>query len=110
MKLTDVFKDFPIKIVDKPAKETVDLVIDKPFERQLKIKYYENGNLQAMGHFKNDQLDGEILLWCSNGQLSVHCHYLDGKLDGEYKIWDEEGKLISWQCFKDGEVIKDCLE
>jgi len=91
--------------------------------------YYENGQKQGEGDFKNGKpdglikgwyesgkkeyertyKDGENLLytrWYENGQKESEINYKDGKRDGLYTDWYENGQKENEGIFKDGELVE----
>lgn len=66
--------------------------------------YYENGNIQEEGNFKNGKLDGIQKFYFDNGQLKYSVEYKDGKADGEYKLYNKNGALIEHKFFKEDKL------
>ena len=88
-----------------------DYYVDEENLRQGKCKsYYEGGELERKGYYKDDKLNGECKWYWENGKILEEKFYKDGKLEGEYKRYYEDGRLEEEGYFKDGIEIKDPLE
>ena len=72
-----------------------------PFEA-----YYDNGQLEEKGIYKDGQRDGPYEFYYDNGQLSSKVIYKDGKLHGPVEIkgtYNNDEKCGEW--FEDGETV-----
>jgi antitoxin component YwqK of YwqJK toxin-antitoxin module len=67
--------------------------------------YYENGQLNWKGNYKDDCLDGPWEYYYDNGQLSYKGNYIGGKEDGIFEHYKENGKFQKKEKWKDGKVI-----
>ena len=67
--------------------------------------YYENGQLNWKGNYKNDNLDGPWEYYHKNGQLSFKGNYVDGKEEGSFEHFKENGKFEKRETWKNGKVI-----
>ena len=67
--------------------------------------YYENGQLNWKGSYKNDNLDGPWEYYHKNGQLSFKGNYVDGKEEGSFEHFKENGKFEKRETWKNGKVI-----
>jgi len=70
--------------------------------------WYENGQKKEEITFKNGKRDGLETEWWSNGQKINEMTYKDGKeWDGKWTSWsDDENKLkVYEETYKDGELI-----
>ncbi|MEL7148806.1 MAG: toxin-antitoxin system YwqK family antitoxin, partial [Bacteroidota bacterium] len=65
--------------------------------------YYETGELQAEGFFKNGSRSGNWKYFHLNGQLSATGNYSKGRKDGLWKYYYEDGKLRSEGIERDGQ-------
>ncbi len=65
--------------------------------------YYENGQLEAKGVYKDWALNGEFLTYYENGQPQVKCSFINGNLDGEFLLYYENGQLKEKDIYKNGE-------
>ena len=63
--------------------------------------YYENGNLEAEGNFKDGKLEGLGKEYYENGNLKGEKNYKDGKLEGLSKAYYDNGNLKAEVNFKD---------
>jgi len=50
--------------------------------------YYENGNLQQVGFFKDGKLDGIWTSYNENGSVKAIAEYLDGQKSGKWQYFD----------------------
>jgi antitoxin component YwqK of YwqJK toxin-antitoxin module len=55
--------------------------------------WYENGQKEFEGTYKNGELDGFVTGWWSNGQKWYERTFKDGELIS-VKKWNEDGNLI----------------
>ncbi len=67
-------------------------------------EFYENGQLECQGEFKNGKEEGEHKYWYANSQLRNQGEWKNGKKEGKHKQWYENG-LLAYQ----GE-FKNCKE
>jgi antitoxin component YwqK of YwqJK toxin-antitoxin module len=65
--------------------------------------WYANGQISAMGTFTDDQPDNEWVWWHENGQKSAIGNYDNGAQIGEWRWWQESGKLAEKKVFRGGE-------
>ena len=74
---------------------------DGPYE-----SYYENGQLQVKGTYKDGELDGLVETYHENGQLSERGTYPDGP----FEMYYENGQLDTKGTYKDGERCGEWLD
>ena len=55
---------------------------DGPFE-----EYYDNGQLEEKGAYKDGELDGPYEAYFENGQLIEKAIFKDGELEGPYESY-----------------------
>ena len=67
--------------------------------------YYENGQLNWKGSYKDDCLDGPWEYYYDNGQLSYKGNYIGGKEDGIFEHYKENGKFHKKEKWRNGKVI-----
>jgi len=75
------------------------------------IMYYENGQKQSEGTYKNGEKDGKWIDWYENGQIESEGTYKDGERNGKWIGWHDnsnkdfegtyknrtlDGKMIEW--------------
>ena len=72
------------------------------------FEWYENGQKQYEGIYKDGKEDGLWTEWYKNGQKKSEKTYKDGLEDGLETWWYENGQKSSEWTYKDGE--KDGLE
>ena len=65
-------------------------------------EYYENGQLELQGYYKNGKFDGEWKSWYENGQIGSQYYYKEGELDGEYTCWCNDGQLRVKVSYEEG--------
>jgi len=56
-------------------------------------EYYNNGQLDYKGHYKDGVLDGYWERYYYNGQLWRKGHYKDGKREGYWEFFYDNGQL-----------------
>ncbi len=64
-------------------------------------RYGKDGGVVEQKCWKNEQPDGEWLLFYENGKLRLQGFYLGGKLEGVLKTYSPEGKLRTQGVYKD---------
>ncbi len=67
--------------------------------------YYESGQLNWKGSYKDDCLDGPWEYYYDNGQLSYKGNYIGGKEDGIFEHYKENGKFHKKEKWRNGKVI-----
>ena len=67
--------------------------------------YFEKGQKEFEGSYKDGKKDGLWTDWYENGQLKSEGTYKDDKQDGLWKYYSENGQLESERIQKDGELI-----
>ena len=84
--------------------------------------YYDNGQLNRKGSFKNGRQDGLLELFFANGQPNRISYFKEGKAHGPYKEFHENGLLECegnfkegmqdghWECFYPNGYISDVRE
>ena len=68
-------------------------------------RYYDNGQLERQGTYKDGKPDGPVKTYHDNGQFRTEENYKDGKEDGLWKVYDINGQLEEERTYKDGELI-----
>ena len=69
-------------------------------------EFYDDGQLESRGNYKNGKPVSLHETFYENGQTSVKGVYKNDLEDGIWKHFDEEGNLITIEEWKDGELIK----
>ena len=69
--------------------------------------WYEDGQLMYDNNFKDGKRDGLSREWYENGQLKFEYNFKDGKEDGLCRGWHENGQLKNEYNYKDGTLIDD---
>ena len=95
-----------VNITDTEIREGITYVKGetKAFTGIIK-SYYENGNLESEGNFKDGKLNGLSKLFYENGNLKSEANFKDDKLEGLLKLYYENGYLIAQYYYKDGKKI-----
>ena len=84
----------------KYHKKTRDRIEKVKFE-----KYYENGQKEKEGTYKDGKKDGLWTYWNENGQKKSEVTYKNGELDGLWISWFENGQKKTEGTWKDGNFI-----
>jgi antitoxin component YwqK of YwqJK toxin-antitoxin module len=71
--------------------------------------YYENGQLESRGNFRNDLPHGKWQWFYSDGTLKAEGCYVDGHQEGEWKAYNEQGALSSIFRFSRGEKTNEVI-
>jgi antitoxin component YwqK of YwqJK toxin-antitoxin module len=67
------------------------------------VEYYENGQLNKKGSYKEGKPDGVRESYYENGQLDSKCFYNDdGVMDGVWERYYENGQLLDKKSFING--------
>ena len=95
-----------VNITDTEIREGITYVKGetKAFTGIIK-SYYENGNLESEGNFKDGKLEGLSKLYYENGILQIEVSYKNGKIDGIMRNYYKNGDLIAEHYYKDGKKI-----
>ena len=56
------------------------------------VEYYENGQKQSEGHYKNGQLNGLYTDWYKNGQMALRSNWKGGMEAGLWTEWYRNGQ------------------
>ena len=88
--------------IDKNIKEYYQCNYHSNTKEGLYREWYENGQIEYLGNFKDGLRDGLCKGWYKNGQLELEEHWLNGQLNGNVKYWNEQGNLQYNLEFKDG--------
>jgi antitoxin component YwqK of YwqJK toxin-antitoxin module len=73
-------------------------VEDGPFER-----YYENGQIEEKGSYRDGEYDGPFERYYENGQIEDKGSYRDGEYDGLFERYYENGQIEEKGSYRDGE-------
>lgn len=50
--------------------------------------YYDNGNVQQVGFFKDGKLEGKWTSYNENGSIKIIAEYVDGQKSGKWQYFD----------------------
>ena len=78
-----------------------DVNSDKPYSGEV-VWYYENGQKEGEGTFKDGKLDGLWTYWYEDGQKRGEGTFKNGKWDGKWTRWSSDGEESSELFWKDG--------
>lgn len=76
-------------------------------ERVKEEMYYDNGQLDYVGNYKNGKEHGEWIYYWRNGNIKSFEIYLRGKEDGVHYDCDETGKRIKEYHYLNGNLVKE---
>ena len=76
-------------------------------ERVKEELFFENGQLDYVGHYKNGQEHGEWIYYWPNGNLKSYELYKRGKEDGIHYDCDENGARIKEYHYMNGTLVKE---
>lgn len=57
-------------------------------------RYFEDGTISAIAHYKGGVKDGLWRVWHPNGNIAYELHYNKGERIGTWKGFDKKGDLI----------------
>ncbi len=67
---------------------------------ELRIGYYDNGQLKYERCYKNERPIGNWKSWFENGYLKEEFYYdINSLKNGPYKVWHENGNLFTEMMF-----------
>ena len=69
-------------------------------------EFYDDGQLESRGTFRDGELNGLYEEFYENGQLSFRGNYKDGKQDGLLEYFDKDGNPTSTETYRDGELVE----
>jgi antitoxin component YwqK of YwqJK toxin-antitoxin module len=70
--------------------------------QEKEVLYYKNGNIKAVGSFKNSIKTGKWIYYFPNGNPSSEEYYEDGNLDGLISYFYQDGQLMAKELWEDG--------
>ncbi|HXB10442.1 MAG TPA: TonB family protein [Bacteroidia bacterium] len=107
-----VIKDLPAyKVTDHFINGTVQMTGSYP-SLQPEVKegyfkyYYDDGNIEDEGLYKNDRRESLWKSYYSSGQLSSTQGYKNGRIDSEFTTFYMNGKVKRHEEYKDSVMIK----
>ena len=65
--------------------------------------WHENGQMSAEENWKDDNKNGKLTTWYENGQIESESYFNDHNEDGKWTNWHENGQVHSEGCSKDGQ-------
>ncbi|MFA8451357.1 MAG: toxin-antitoxin system YwqK family antitoxin [Bacteroidales bacterium] len=68
-------------------------------------QFYENGNLQVKGTYKQGKLVGEVFYYFSSGNTKVKGQYKNGVKEGYWSFYNEKGVLTKNEKYKNGKIV-----
>ena len=77
---------------------------ENPFTGKY-VTYYDNGQKQEEGNFKDGKKDGLWSWWGENGQKMSEGNYKDNKYDGLWTGWHENGQKKEVGNYKEGKIF-----
>ena len=69
------------------------------------LSWYQNGQQESRGFYKNDKADGTFVWWYSNGQRSSEGNYILDRQDGTWIWWHENGQKSVEGSYASGEQM-----
>lgn len=71
-------------------------------------RFYQSGELNSFGEYKNGKLNGEMRAYFKNGQIKESCNYKMGIPISPYEGFNENGELLWRRLYdKSGTLIED---
>lgn len=77
--------------------------IGKDERHGLWVTWYENGQIQVQGEYRNDLPVGKFTWWHSNGQKYAEGEFVDGQQHGPWQWWHKNGQKWTAGEFNHGE-------
>ncbi len=66
------------------------------------VRYYQNGEKEIEGEYKNNKKDGKWTYWYTNGKKWSEGYFKNGLSNGHFTIWYKSGKRNYEAEYKDG--------
>jgi len=79
---------------------------NKNNEKVKEVEYYETGQIEHVGEFKNGKEHGKWIYYYPNGKTKSIQQYKEGKEHGKFKFFDENGKIIRIELYNMGQFVK----
>ena len=71
--------------------------------------YYENGNLEYVGNYKDGKEHGEFLYYYEDGTLQYEENWKNGLEHGTTKEYAPDGQLVLEQEWKNGNLVEEIV-
>ncbi|MDD5570197.1 MAG: hypothetical protein PHD97_03475 [Bacteroidales bacterium] len=71
------------------------------------ISYFPDGKKQSEGAFQDDKGEGKRIVYNENGKMLYTGYYKMGNPDGKWEIFDTTGKKILERVYKDNKVVNE---
>jgi antitoxin component YwqK of YwqJK toxin-antitoxin module len=68
--------------------------------------YFENGQLQSVGEYRNSRKHGVFTFYHPNGKVREQGEYVADKKHREWKEFDEAGNVVKTLVYRAGIVLK----
>ena len=81
-------------------------VIDGTEQKVKEEAYYENGNMEYSGEYKNGTEHGTWIYYYENGNKKAEEKWSNGSEHGTFKEYHPDGKLAREIIYKNGKKIK----
>lgn len=95
-------KIFYILSEDLDRLSLVEKVNYRKIDNGKKLVFYDNGNKNIEGNYKDGKLEGKLTQWYEDGEKKADFFYKNGKLDGNQIYFYKNGN-INWESlYKDG--------
>ncbi len=67
--------------------------------------YYQNGQMETKGSFKNNKPEGIWTSYYPNGNIRCEGNYKNGKQQSAWTYYNEKGEIINIIFYQDGEFV-----
>jgi antitoxin component YwqK of YwqJK toxin-antitoxin module len=68
----------------------------------LWVSWFENGEKWSEANFADGISEGRETVWYKSGVKNYEGHYGDGKLDGKWTFWDGDGNIVKEVNYENG--------
>lgn len=103
------------KILNGPYKEWYDN--GKPWmegtykndqrEGEWLVYTFDHGTVQERGNYVQDKREGQWVWLDTTGRVVIEMNYVAGKLHGEWKMFNDQGELSKMRVFENGEMTSE---
>jgi len=83
------------------GKPSLEIMMKKGKRNGKMTRYYFNGNIEVVAHYKYDIQDGLYQEYDLKGNPLLECYYVNGKKTGSYITYHEKGMIREKGEFKD---------
>lgn len=104
---TDALTRHVVRSFDNGSPYVVVYTKGEDHDRVKEELFYENGQLDYVGHYKNGREHGKWIYYWENGNLKSEEYYFKGKEEGVMYDYDENGKKSKEYRYVKGVLVSE---